>query len=483
MKKSGSLLLLLLASISLIGCKNNEDTSPSSEEVSQSHGDGFTPVHEHTFSSDFAYNATHHYHVSTCEHEDVVSSFEEHTFVNGVCSTCNALESMLPSEATLDEVINSFLGEEIGSSLLIDAALTLAKTIERRNVGKDASYIRYPFTYTSTLVDNSEVLLSGAITIPRSKDKMLFKGVTISSHTTFTDLSETPSYGFDPHVIPAITGTIVIECDGLGYGVSKDYNFNYHCYHLTGKNTLDGVKAAGNLINKMFNKNIFELPIFNMGYSQGGYDSLAFLRYLEKDATEEDRNLIKITKTFSASGAYDLSLMLKESLKNESITHPEYILMAFIPALSYHQELFNGLTYSDICTPTGLVLVDVLLQKSDEAISSFKSNFPHTLADIFLPDCFDENSDLFKSLCEVGDNENLLDGNWTPNGELAIYYSPKDDLVTPKCSEKAIELWGELENFKYVTIGSLFGGDHITSAIDYYLKVISEIADFIKNNK
>ena len=101
---------------------------------------------------------------------------------------------------------------------------------------------------------------------------------------------------------------------------------------------------------------------------------------------------------------------------------------------------------------------------------------------MFLPDCFDESSDLFKKISAIGEHENLLDGNWTPAGDLTIYYSEEDELVTPECSKKAIEMWKELENFSYKEIGSLMGSDHLSAALDYYLQVLGEIADYAKIN-
>ena len=41
------------------------------------------PTHEHTFSEDWNYNETHHWHESTCEHKGFVSDFSEHTFDEG----------------------------------------------------------------------------------------------------------------------------------------------------------------------------------------------------------------------------------------------------------------------------------------------------------------------------------------------------------------------------------------------------------------
>ena len=48
--------------------------------------------HQHSYSDEWEYNKTHHWHAATCGCTDETSSYEEHTYVDGICSSCSVKE-------------------------------------------------------------------------------------------------------------------------------------------------------------------------------------------------------------------------------------------------------------------------------------------------------------------------------------------------------------------------------------------------------
>ena len=46
-------------------------------------------THTHTYSDEWSYDETSHWHSATCEHTDEVSDYGEHTFSNIICSVCD----------------------------------------------------------------------------------------------------------------------------------------------------------------------------------------------------------------------------------------------------------------------------------------------------------------------------------------------------------------------------------------------------------
>ena len=44
--------------------------------------------HEHTYSAEWSFDETNHWHAATCEHTDVIADKEAHVFENDVCSKC-----------------------------------------------------------------------------------------------------------------------------------------------------------------------------------------------------------------------------------------------------------------------------------------------------------------------------------------------------------------------------------------------------------
>ena len=49
-------------------------------------------THVHIYSSEWTYDETYHWHSSICEHEDLVSGKEKHSYVNHICSICGFVD-------------------------------------------------------------------------------------------------------------------------------------------------------------------------------------------------------------------------------------------------------------------------------------------------------------------------------------------------------------------------------------------------------
>ena len=97
--------------------------------------------------------------------------------------------------------------------------------------------------------------------------------------------------------------------------------------------------------------------------------------------------------------------------------------------------------------------------------------------DVFKAELFDSNSAIYNAVKEAAELENILDGKWTPSGEVYIYYSVGDEMVAPACSLKAEEMWKELPNVSFDKIGFLVGSDHRSAAIEYYIYLLAAIYD------
>ena len=59
-----------------------------------------TAPHTHTFSGDWTYDETIHWHAATCGHAEVISGVGLHTYENGVCTTCG---KVLPHTHTFSD--------------------------------------------------------------------------------------------------------------------------------------------------------------------------------------------------------------------------------------------------------------------------------------------------------------------------------------------------------------------------------------------
>ena len=99
-------------------CEHKEFNKDLAEHVDANHDNKcdvcgfaipFTPApHEHTFSNDWSYDVTNHWHAATCEHKEEIQGFAEHTYdLENVCTVCGykrELKITKQPESTLVEL-------------------------------------------------------------------------------------------------------------------------------------------------------------------------------------------------------------------------------------------------------------------------------------------------------------------------------------------------------------------------------------------
>lgn len=340
---------------------------------------------------------------------------------------------------------------------------------------KYVTFRRYSFNYETTYLDNSRIVLSGAFTIPLYKGEPYIKFVDVDSHATLTYARQAPSLNFDLFAFLALSGGLVIECDLLGFGRTNSYPVDYHCGHLASKNTVDGAIAAINLIENELGISLKNYKFFNTGYSQGGYDSMALMRYLETEATDQQRSMLQFEHNYCGSGAYDLSIMFEDAIKNDGFDKPEYILMGLISAHDFHPEIFGSHTIEDFLTDYGKLFIQPILDKDYDKIEFLKEltdskgrKLYMGPKDFFTFNYEDPDPELLEILNKFSELESLVNGDWMPEGKLTLFYLPKENLVSPRSSLKALEVFKDLENVDSMTS---FLNDHAIGAVIYYLRI------------
>ena len=99
----------------LIGKKEQEEPKKDEDKGQDQSGqeggeDQGEQTHTHTFSSEWSYDETHHWHAATCEHTEEKSDYAEHTFVKDadetvetcICGASHVLVSSLAKPTNLD---------------------------------------------------------------------------------------------------------------------------------------------------------------------------------------------------------------------------------------------------------------------------------------------------------------------------------------------------------------------------------------------
>lgn len=96
--------------------------------------------HEHTYSLEWTYNETHHWHKATCEHDNEIKDKETHDFGNGAC-VCGKRQPTVGLEYTLNEDEESYSVTGLGTAQ--DAEIVIASEYEEKPVtciGEQAFY-------------------------------------------------------------------------------------------------------------------------------------------------------------------------------------------------------------------------------------------------------------------------------------------------------------------------------------------------------
>ena len=89
------------------------------------------PSHEHTFSSDWSYDETKHWHMSNCGHSSITSDLAEHTYIEmedgfgGITYTCSECGYTMPA----DKKVTGVTLDSNKEVLLIGDTVTLATTV------------------------------------------------------------------------------------------------------------------------------------------------------------------------------------------------------------------------------------------------------------------------------------------------------------------------------------------------------------------
>lgn len=319
-------------------------------------------------------------------------------------------------------------------------------------IGDDELFRKYTIHYETYNLQNERITLSAAVVVPFKENgaKVNIKGFVIDHHPTITGAEAAPTKMWTEMTLNSVAECVVLQPDLLGLGDTVDQEFDYHCRHLSDRNAMDAALATQKFIIDKFNVDIASFDTYNVGYSQGGYDSLSFLRYMEQEATEEEKAVVHIDETYSGSGAYNIQTMFDKSLDNPDFNYTEYVLMGVMSTHAYHPEAYGDLKVDDYLTDLGKELHAVLDLKNDAKLAEFKEKHQYKPKDIFVKEYLEDKQGVYaKAVQRAAAPENLLDGNWKPAGKVWLFYPVNDDIVTTKCSEQALELFEDLENVDY----------------------------------
>lgn len=295
----------------------------------------------------------------------------------------------------------------------------------------------YKLIYNSKDASGNKIKLSGLVLIPENLSNI--PPVVSFQHASYSKKSDgaASNLGFAgiEALYPASYGYIVFAADYIGFGESSDKFHPYHHYKSTVNACLDMLRAGYEFLKQK--KIQYDKKLFLMGYSQGGYSSIA----LNKEINESYSSEFKITATSAGAGAYNLYDAANFYLNQKYIDYPcfiPYILLGMEAGENIRFDLskiFNSPYDSRI---RGLFDGNSdLLQINSKLSYIIKVLMNQSFLDSFNSDGEIEVKNLLK--------KNSVD-DWSPKNPVFLFHSTGDEIVPYTISEKTYEKFRQNRN-------------------------------------
>ncbi len=198
--------------------------------------------------------------------------------------------------------------------------------------GLDFGVDLYKLTYTTTDVDGSSTVASGAVYIPSGCDNF---PLISYQHGTIFKKTDVPSTGNENvGVLLAAFGFVTVAADFLGLG---DHAGPHPYLHAESQATasIDLMRAARIFLTDTLTYTLND-EVFLIGYSQGGHATMGLHKYIE------DNNLLAefdVKASAPLSGPFDLAGKQSDMLLDSAYSNPGYV--AYI--INSYQHVYGDL--------------------------------------------------------------------------------------------------------------------------------------------
>lgn len=324
------------------------------------------------------------------------------------------------------------------------------------------------FTYPSRDPQGRKVTLSARLYVPQAvlDGEKTLDGVALANHGTITSNAECPTMSGDFEAIFAWKNYAIVMPDYYGFGASKDRPQAYLDPFSTAEGSIGAYLAALQLLSdRSINPGRLR---FNYGYSQGGFNTVANLRFLT-DHPELD---IHFTKSFAGGSPFDVPVTWESYLQggfNEALS--------FIPLtlVSINESQQLGLDYARLFQePLLSNWRNWILSKQYNRTSIDVRLAGLGIADILTADMMARQGTEYEAVMEVCRRYSLTAG-WKPDPgtRLVVYHSTGDDIV-PYANFTAMKAYlDKVATDSEISWESEARGGHVAACIFFMIKVLN----------
>ncbi|MBR1576152.1 MAG: hypothetical protein IJ654_06870 [Bacteroidales bacterium] len=326
----------------------------------------------------------------------------------------------------------------------------------------------FNLTHPSADPQGRPVTLSARVYVPESAldGTKPLEGIAIANHGTIASNAECPTMSGDFEAMFAWRNYAIVMPDYYGFGASQDRPQAFLDWETTARGSLDAYFATLQLLQ---DRDVTAGPVrFNYGYSQGGFNTIANLRYL---AEHPDLDL-SFTKSFAGGGPFDVPQTWDSYLTGSFSNAIGFIPLTLV-SMNESQQL--GLDYATLFKGTLLANWREWILTKKYSLGTINSKIGSAkIPDILTEDLVAGQGPSYAAIMGTAARYSLTSG-WKPASGNRIYlsHSTQDDIV-PYANYTKMKSFLERAATDCELHWSNLSGDHVTACIYFIINTSGE---------
>lgn len=381
-------------------------------------------------------------------------------------------------QSELSYYLESIIGMDI------PAVLNLCETLGFDGISEISQVLCDTTTYYCTVlnykskVHDKELLLSGKILYKKTADGKIETPDHILLYNRHTHASESLLDGVGLEYLFARYGELVIVPDMIGHGTTANLTEPFCIPSLTSSSVLDMYRAAMDFLSDQNIENVKDIPLYIIGYSQGGMSALSEMRALQ----ESYKGLVNKFSGYLGGGPYSMKAMLDNYVETDICGYPISFPL-IIAAFKYSfPEIMTG-EYKDYFTPEFIrsgILEKIRSKKYNNwqlcremtNLMPYKTGGPVIVSQILKKDCLTPGNIRYEELFKCAELCEMTTG-WKPENHIHFMHCENDAFVPYFNFEMAQSGIGN-ENCVFESLGDYGLGyrNHDFGGIMYYIRII-----------
>lgn len=286
----------------------------------------------------------------------------------------------------------------------------------------------YKIIYKTT-VNGNQIDASGLIIVPSTQGNypvLSFQNGTNTMNSSSP--SESPlDYNYQLVELIASMGYVVVFADYPGFGESTQITHPYLIKEPTVRSLVDLLYSAREMVSQEFPGITLNNDYYLLGYSQGGWATLALHKALEQDYSS-DFNLKGST---CGAGPYNIKLLFENMVNKPTYPMP-YYLAYIVNAYSAYNQFTNPV--SDIFNEPYASRLSTLFTGTLTS-GQINSQLTTSITDLITPDFLSgfNTSPKFSSVISALNNNSI--SAWHTNKSLLLIHGGNDTSVDPISTE------------------------------------------------